>query len=73
MQSLNGHLVLSPTDLNDYVECPHLTTLELEVARGQRAIVMPTLTFAPSKRPLRIHRRGRPVRVGRPLPQRTWR
>src|SRR5262245_27215825 len=37
MQSLDGHLVLSPSDLNDYVECSHLTTLELEVARGQRA------------------------------------
>jgi len=37
MQSLAGHLTLSPSDLNDYVECPHLTTLELEVARVQRA------------------------------------
>src|SRR5581483_6732769 len=36
MQSLNGHLLLSPSDLNDYVECPHLTTLALEVARAQR-------------------------------------
>lgn len=36
MQSLNGRLVLSPTDLNDYVECAHLTTLALEVARGRR-------------------------------------
>src|SRR5215470_5930070 len=36
MQSLKGQLVLSPSDLNDYVECPHLTTLELEVARGER-------------------------------------
>src|SRR5438445_13312926 len=30
-------LVLSPSDLNDYVECAHLTTLALEVARGERA------------------------------------
>jgi predicted RecB family nuclease len=36
MQSLNGQLILSPSDLNDYVECQHLTTLALEVARGQR-------------------------------------
>src|SRR5919197_4998637 len=36
MQSVDGQLVLSPSDLNDYVECPHLTTLALEVARGQR-------------------------------------
>jgi len=36
MQATNGRLVLSPSDLNDYVECPHLTTLALEVARGAR-------------------------------------
>ena len=36
MQALDGRLVLSPSDLNDYVECPHLTTLGLEVARGTR-------------------------------------
>src|SRR3954465_11299062 len=34
MQALNGRLILSPSDLNDYVECPHLTTLALEGARG---------------------------------------
>lgn len=37
MQSAAGHILLSPSDLNDYVECPHLTTLALEVARGERA------------------------------------
>src|SRR2546428_6343437 len=36
MQALDRRLVLSPSDLNDYVECPHLTTLALEVARGAR-------------------------------------
>src|SRR4030095_3025530 len=36
MQALNRRLVLSPSDLNDYVECPHLITLALEVARGTR-------------------------------------
>src|SRR5262245_66018116 len=36
MQCLDGHITLSPSDLNDYVECPHLTTLALEVARGER-------------------------------------
>ena len=36
MQAVNGRLILSPSDLNDYVECPHLTTLALEVARGTR-------------------------------------
>src|SRR5436309_15818339 len=36
MQATDSRLVLSPSDLNDYVECPHLTTLALEVARGTR-------------------------------------
>ena len=36
MQATDGRLVLSPSDLNDYVECPHLTTLALEVVRGAR-------------------------------------
>ena len=36
MQVTNSRLVLSPSDLNDYVECAHLTTLALEVARGAR-------------------------------------
>jgi hypothetical protein len=37
MQTIGGRLALSPSDLNDYVECPHLTTLAVEVARGERA------------------------------------
>src|SRR5437867_6201513 len=37
MQTIRGRLALSPTDLNDYLECPHLTTLALEVARGERS------------------------------------
>src|SRR5262249_19676408 len=36
MQLTSSRLVLSPSDLNDYVECAHLTTLSLEVARGTR-------------------------------------
>jgi predicted RecB family nuclease len=36
MQLVGGRLVLTPSDLNDYVECEHLTTLALEVARGRR-------------------------------------
>jgi predicted RecB family nuclease len=36
MQNLDGQIFLSPSDLNDHVECPHLTTLWLEVARGGR-------------------------------------
>jgi uncharacterized protein len=36
VQATDGRLVLSPSDLNDYVECPHLVTLALEVARGTR-------------------------------------
>ena len=37
MQATGNRLVLSPSDLNDYVECPHLTTLALEVAQRQPA------------------------------------
>jgi uncharacterized protein len=37
MQSSNGRILLSPSDLNDYVNCRHLTTLAREVARGERA------------------------------------
>ncbi len=37
MQNVEGQVLLSPSDLNDYVECPHLTTLALEVVRGERA------------------------------------
>jgi hypothetical protein len=36
MQLTSNRLVLSPSDLNDYIECPHLTTLSLEIARGAR-------------------------------------
>jgi predicted RecB family nuclease len=36
MQATDSRLLLSPSDLNDYVECAHLTTLALEVARGVR-------------------------------------
>ena len=36
MQIAAGRLLLSPSDLNDYVECEHLTALALEVARGAR-------------------------------------
>ncbi len=36
MQATNGRLVLSPSDLNDYVECAHLTALSREVALGSR-------------------------------------
>src|SRR5882762_1503975 len=35
-QTTSNRLVLSPSDLNDHVECPHLTTLSLEAARGHR-------------------------------------
>src|SRR2546422_9217370 len=36
MQLIGNRLVLSPSDLNDYVECEHLTALAREVARGTR-------------------------------------
>src|SRR5712691_8759722 len=34
MQLIGDRLVLSPSDLNDYVECEHLTSLARDVARG---------------------------------------
>src|SRR4051812_11615594 len=37
MQLVDNRLILSPSDLNDHVECAHLTTLKLEVARGTRS------------------------------------
>src|SRR5262245_17048907 len=36
MQATNGRLVLSPSDLNDHVECAHLTTLSREAVLGTR-------------------------------------
>jgi len=36
MQNNAGRILLSPSDLNAYVNCRHLTTLECEVARGER-------------------------------------
>src|SRR2546426_9073341 len=36
MQTIDGRLILSPSDLNDHLECPHLTTLAVEVSRGER-------------------------------------
>src|SRR5262245_44128969 len=36
MQVTGSRFILSPSDLNDYVECAHLTTLALDVARSTR-------------------------------------
>jgi uncharacterized protein len=36
MQRIDGHLVLSPTDLTKHVACPHITTLDLAVLDGDR-------------------------------------
>ncbi|KKL20201.1 hypothetical protein LCGC14_2457840 [marine sediment metagenome] len=35
MQQLDGQLVFSPSDLNNYLECRHLTQLDLAVANGE--------------------------------------
>ena len=35
MQTSEGRLLLSPTDLNAFLACEHLTTLQLAVARGE--------------------------------------
>ncbi|MDQ3874441.1 MAG: TM0106 family RecB-like putative nuclease, partial [Actinomycetota bacterium] len=35
MQQRDGRLLLSPSDVDNYLECAHLTRLELAVARGE--------------------------------------
>src|SRR4051794_37078609 len=37
MQLRNGQLTFSPSDLNAFLACAHLTSLQLKVARGQVA------------------------------------
>ena len=37
MQSLENRLLFSPTDLNGFLSCEHMTTLQLAVARGELA------------------------------------
>jgi hypothetical protein len=41
MQRLDGSLLSSPSDLNHFLECEHLTALDLAVARGD--LVRPAL------------------------------
>lgn len=35
VQKSEGRLLLSPTDLNAFLACEHLTTLQLAVSRGE--------------------------------------
>ena len=35
MQQRNGEILFSPSDLNAFLECEHLTQLELAVAAGE--------------------------------------
>src|SRR5205814_3273381 len=37
MEQRNGGILFSPSDLNAFLECEHLTQLELAVARGEIA------------------------------------
>lgn len=37
MLSRDGRILLSPSDLNDYVECEHRTRLARQVAVGERS------------------------------------
>ena len=37
MKRVNGQVTFSPTDLNGFLACPHLTTLQVAVARGELA------------------------------------
>ena len=38
----------SPSDLNGFLACPHLTTLQLAVARGELAEAVPPSTRTPT-------------------------
>ena len=38
MQTRNGRILLSPSDLNEYVECQHASALSLEVVRGKLVV-----------------------------------
>jgi predicted RecB family nuclease len=38
MQHVNGDLIVSASDLNDYLACRHLTALNLAYARGDRSV-----------------------------------
>ena len=38
MQILEDNLILSASDLNNFLACPHLTALDLARARGELAI-----------------------------------
>lgn len=52
MQLVDGRLVFSPSDLNNHLECEHLSRLELTVARGdlaRPAIDNPTADFIARK------------------------
>ena len=53
MQRIDGQLLLSPSDVTAYLACPHLTTLELSVARGGRA------KPAPGEQAELVFRKGR--------------
>src|SRR5215212_4635464 len=35
MQHRDGRLAFSPSDLNEFLECEHMTALDLALARGQ--------------------------------------
>src|SRR5690349_21148196 len=36
MKSLGGTIRLAATDLSNHLACPHVTTLDVEVARGEK-------------------------------------
>lgn len=46
MQRIDGRLIFSASDLNDFLECEHLTGLEEEAARGLRVRPEPDETTA---------------------------
>ena len=41
MRAIDGNLAHSPSDLNGFLACPHLTTLQVAVARDELAEAVP--------------------------------
>lgn len=78
MQRINGRLVFSPTDLNNFLDCEYLTRLDIEVANGrslttgrsQEANLLAAKGEAHELRNLEQfeRERGRAVRIASPSP-----
>jgi hypothetical protein len=65
MQERNGHIRFSPSDLNAFLECEHLTQLELAVERDpapeDKHRNLPAADCRDADRGRRLDRRAGPV------------